>query len=136
MRNAAQLRAAALATGTFENYVGDGASVPWEVALPLSLPVGFTFFTYKTYLDARWPHAFKLHDWAYTPYGALINITREEADSALREDIAVDSPVDAEIVYQAVRIGGGPWFGVSQTGYSGLQSYRPAYNMTFPPEDP
>lgn len=128
-RNAAQLRADALATGTFANYVGDGASVPWEVAVPISLPAAFTMWSYKQYLDARWPHAFKLHDWCYTPYGALINCTRLEADDALFEDINVDSPADAAIVYAAVRAFGGPYFGVSQTGYTGMQSQRPIFNI-------
>lgn len=122
MRNYEELLAAALATGTFADYVGDGFSVPWEVALPLSLPIGFTMLTYKAYLDFRWFPGAQLHDWCYTPYGALIGVTREEADSALFEFINRDSPVDAAIVYAAVRAGGEPFFGVSQTGYHGIQS--------------
>ena len=129
MRNAAELRRDALATGTFEHYQGDGASVPWEVALPISLPVGFTFWTYKQYLDLRWPEAFRLHDWLYTPYSIAINATREEADAALREEIAVDSVADAAIVYAAVRAGGFPFWQVSQTGYGGPQAYRVSLNM-------
>lgn len=123
-RDYAQLVAAATATGTFEHYVGDGASVPWQVALPGSLPAALTLWMYKTYLDANWPAGFKLHDWCYTPYGALIDVTRLEADDALREYIAIDSTVDAAIVYAAVRFGGSPWFGVSQTGYTGTQAQR------------
>jgi hypothetical protein len=128
MRNAAELRRDALATGTFANYVGDGASVPWQEALPHSLPLGFTFLTYKTYLDHRWPEAFRLHDWLYTPWSIQINATRQEADSALYEEIAVDSPTDAWIVYSAVRALGFPWWQRSQTGYSGIGAYR------FPPD--
>lgn len=74
-------------------------------------------WVYKHYLDLRFPFAFKLHDFLYTPYGKLINVTREEADSALRELIEVTSIVDAAIVYNAVRLGGAAFFGVSQTGY-------------------
>lgn len=129
MRNAAELQAAALATGTFANYVGDGASVPWQVFSPVLPPVGYTLWTYKAYLDFRFPDAFKLHDWCYTPYGALINVTREEADLGMRELIAAVSPVDAEIVYRAVFLAADPYFGVSQTGYTGPQSERPVDNM-------
>lgn len=121
-RNAAQLRAAALATGWWDGphlvYVGDGASVPWEVGyyIPWQSLGGF-LYAYKVYLDARWPAAFRLHDWLYTPYGALINVTRDEADNALYEDIAPDSPIDAQTVYTACNLGGGPYFGVSTVGY-------------------
>lgn len=129
MRNAAELIAAATATGTFEHYQGDGASVPWQVALPYSLPLGLTFWAYKAYLDLRWPDAFKLHDWCYTPFGALIAVTRDEADAALFEMIAVNSPTDAWIVWTAVRVGGAQYFGVSQTGYVGPQSQGNVPNM-------
>lgn len=116
MRTADELIALALATGTYAAYVGDGATVPWGEIPP---PAGFIAYTYKLYLDLRWPHAFKLHDWCYTPYGALIQVTREEADDALAEIIARDSIQDAVIVFAAVRLGGGPWFGVSMTGFIG-----------------
>lgn len=116
-----ELVAAATATGTFTDYVGDGASVPWQVAMNINTPIGFTMWTYKAYLDTRWPAGFKLHDWTYTPYGGLINCTREEADLALYEYIARDSPLDAWIVYNAVRVGGAPFFGTSLTGYTGMQ---------------
>jgi hypothetical protein len=136
MRNYDQLRAAALASGTFALYVGDGASVPWQVALPFNVPLGFTMWTYKAYLDLRWPEGFRLHDWAYTPYGQLINITREEADYALYEFIARDSGIDAWIVLTAVRAYGDPWFGHSQTGYHGLQSEASVSNMFLAGRDP
>lgn len=129
MRNAAQLRAAALATGTFANYVGDGASVPWLESGLIALAWPVVLYTYKLYLDSRWLSAFYLHDWCYTPYGALIHCTREEADHALYEEIVGDSPIDAWVVYRAVRIGGGPWFGRSMTGYTGLELYRITPNM-------
>jgi len=118
-----ELVTAALATGTFDHYVGDGASVPWQVAQAGSLPAGMTLWLYKAYLDARWPAGFKLHDWCYTPYGSMIAVTREEADDALREFIGRDSLADSVIVWAAVRAGGGPYFGFSQTGYTGEQSY-------------
>lgn len=137
-RNAAQLRAAADATGWFNGpqlqYVGDGFTVPWEVALPVSLPFGTTMWIYKRYLDFRWPEAARLHDWLYTPYGKLINATREEADDAIREDIAVDSAIDAEIVYRSVRAGGGPYFGTSQTGVAGYPVTPSGPNMALAPE--
>jgi hypothetical protein len=113
-RPAAVLRAEAEATGFWEAYEGDGASVPWQIVPP---PHGLLLWAYKSYLDANWPEAFRLHDWLYTAYGQLINVTRLEADEALREEIAVDSPIDAAIVFAAVRAGGGPYFGVSLTGY-------------------
>lgn len=131
-RNAAQLIADATATGLYAGYVGDGASVPWQVALPLSLPLGATMLLYKFYLDAHWPEAFKLHDWLYTPWGSLISVTREEADDALRELIEVDSPVDAFIVWNAVRAGGFIYFGHSTTGYNGVQAPLPVPNMLSP----
>lgn len=113
-RPASVLRAEAQATGFWDAYQGDGASVPWQVMPP---PANMLLFAYKTYLDSRWPEAFRLHDWLYTPYGALINVTRLEADEALFEEINVDSPFDANIVFQAVRLGGAPYFGTSLTGY-------------------
>jgi hypothetical protein len=129
LRTYDELLAAAIATGTFENYVGDGYSVPWEVALPLSLPAGFTLWSYKAFLDANWPAGAKLHDWLYTPYGTLINATRDESDLALYEYIARYSPFHAAIVYAACHVGGEPYFGVSQTGYNGLQSSAPLRNI-------
>lgn len=129
MRTYDQLVAAALATGTFEHYVGDGASVPWQVFMPINQPIGWTMWAYKAYLDVRWPAAFKLHDWTYTPYGSLIAVDREEADTALYEFIARDSPIDAWVVFQAVRVGGEPFFGKSQTGYTGSQVYGVTPNI-------
>jgi hypothetical protein len=134
-RNAAELVAAAEATGTYAGYVGDGASVPWQVALPHALPLNVTMFVYKAYLDLHWPAAFKLHDWCYTPYGALIGVTRSEADDALFELIAVTSVIDAWIVWTAVRAGGGLYFGHSLTGYVGTQNPMPVPNMLSPPQN-
>lgn len=114
MRTAAQLRAAAQATGFFRHYQGDGASIPWQTGIagiPTILGI------WKAYLDFRWPEQFRLHDWNYTPWGALINVTQLEADNALFEEINRDSPVDALIVYSGVRLGGHEYFGRSQTGY-------------------
>jgi len=126
-----QLVADATASGTFADYQGDGASVPWQVMTVFSQPAGMTMWVYKAYLDARWPAGFKLHDWCYTPYGALIACTREEADLALREYIARDSIIDAEIVFLAVDLGGAPFFGTSQTGYVGLQVQGSVANIGF-----
>lgn len=128
-RNAAQLIAAAMATGTYEHFQGDGASVPWQVALGYNLPLGVTMLMYKAYLDAHWPHAFRLHDWCYTPWGALINCRREEADNALFELIAVDNSLDAWIVWTAVRVGGEQYFGHATAGYTGIQTPLPLDNM-------
>jgi len=115
VRTAAELRDAAMATGLFADYVGDGATVPWQVGTP---PLDYLLFAYKFYLDSRWPASFKLHDWLYTPWGGLIAVGREEADLALFEEIFRDSPVDAGIVFAAVRAFGAPYFGTSQTGYN------------------
>ena len=129
MRNYDELHAAALASGSFAGYQGDGASVPWQVALPFSLPIGYTFWSYKAYLDSRWPEGFRLHDWTYTPYGSAIQVTQEESDLALREYIARDSVPDSLIVYASVATFGSMWFGKSDTGYSGPQSTRPTGNI-------
>lgn len=132
MRTYQELIDDATLTGTFNNYVGDGASVPWQVALPFSVPLGLTLWAYKAYLDASFPLAFKLHDWCYTPYGTLISVTREEADAAMRDIIALTSPADAAVVYAAVRAAGDPYFGVSQTGYNGPQSQGVSANIGLP----
>lgn len=89
------MRAAARGTGFYDGYVGDGATVPWQVGFP---PLGELLWVYKTYLDFRWPEAFRLHDFLYTPWGQLIQVTRLEADNALREEITLGSPVDALVV--------------------------------------
>lgn len=121
MRTFAELTAAAEATGTYAGYAGDGATVPWEIAAVFSALAGAALWQYKGHLDQRYPEAFRLHDWLYTPYGSLISATREESDSALRDQILASgdptSGIDAEIVYLAVRTGGGPWFGQSQVGF-------------------
>jgi hypothetical protein len=139
-RNAAQLRADATATGWFNGpqlqYVGDGYTVPWEVAGPISPPLSFTLWAFKGYLDAIDLEASRLHDWLYTPYGALINATREEADDALREELSQVDPISAEVVYAAVRAGGFPYFGTSQTGYVGLPSEPSTPTPPPPPADP
>lgn len=129
MRTYQELIAAATATGTFTNYSGDGATVPWQTGRNVALSLGFTMLVYKAYLDAHWPDAFKLHDWCYTPYGSLIDCTREEADQALHDMIALTSPVDALVVWTAVRAGGGPYFGHSQTGYFGMQAQGASANI-------
>lgn len=115
MRNAAELRAAARATGTYDDYIGDGASVPWDS--PLFFPYNAALYVFKLYLDEGWPETFRLHDWTYTPLGALINVTREEADHVILEEMSPRDPISARIVYEACRLGGGPNFGVSMTGY-------------------
>ena len=129
MRNAAQLRAAALDTGTFLNYRGDGASVPWLEFGLIARQFAAPLWLYKQYLDLNWPETWKLHDWAYTPYGALINCTREEADGAVYEEVSRTSPIDGWITWSAVRVGGAPWFGHSMTGYSGMQIGAGVDNM-------
>lgn len=122
MRTWQQLTADALATGTFESYMGDGATVPYEMTAAFSALAGLALWQYKQHLDSAYPEAFRLHDWLYTPYGKLIGATREEADAALRDQIlAIGGPsaaVDSRIVYLAVRTGGGPWFSNSQTGFN------------------
>jgi len=117
-----ELTAAALATGTFADYHGDGATVPYEMAAAFSTLAGASLEAYKAHLDASYPAAFRLHDWCYTPYGSLINVTRSEADQALRIQIVeIGGPssfLDAEIVGLAVAVGGEPWFGNSQVGFN------------------
>lgn len=131
-RNAAQLRAAATATGWFDGpylvYQGDGYSVPWQTGTVVSPAFGGLMWVYKAHLDAICPQGARLHDWLYTPYGPnLIGADQEEADLALREDLMEVSPADAEIVYQAVSKFGAPYFGVSPVGYS-----EPALTPTTP----
>jgi len=121
MRTYQQLTADALATGTFADYKGDGATVPYEMTAAFSALAGLALWQYKQHLDASYPQAFKLHDWCYTPYGQLIAVGRDEADAALSDQIlAIGGPsavLDSQIVYLAVQTGGGPWFGNSQTGF-------------------
>lgn len=121
MRTWQQLTAEAEATGTWTNYQGDGATVPWECAGAVSAPLGLSMWAYKAYLDLNYPAAFKLHDWLYTQYGSLIAATRAEADAALRQQIldigGITSTVDAAVVFAAVDQFGGPYFGISPTGF-------------------
>lgn len=131
-RSARELLAAATATGTYAEYVGDGATVPYEVNARWNPDYGFfTQQTFKEHLDENYEEAFRLHDWCYTPYGSLIGVTREEADMALGEMIGdrwagrpperrsptFTSLADSAVVFAAVRVGGGPWFGNSQVGF-------------------
>lgn len=136
-RNAAQLRADAIATGLYDgprrNYVGDGYSIPWEVANYQSVPFGFTMYAYKLYLDARWPEFSRLHDWLYTPYGAIIGATQEEADDALQEELQGVSPPDAIVVGNACRYFGAIYWGKSQVGYHGEQGTRFGNNIGLTP---
>jgi len=121
MRTFQQLIADANATGTFANYQGDGATVPYEITGAFSALAGLALYQYKQHLDSTYPEAFRLHDWCYTPYGQLIGVGRDEADAALRDQIlAIGGPAavaDSQICFLAVQTGGGPWFGNSQTGF-------------------
>jgi hypothetical protein len=122
MRNAQQLRAAAIATGWFDgpnlNYVGDGFTIPWQSGNPVGGALFPNMALWKAYLDTRFLEFSRLHDWLYTPYGPqLINATQEEADQALRAEVSAIDPVSGEIVYQACSLGGAPYFGVSTVGY-------------------
>jgi hypothetical protein len=136
-RTAAELRRDATATGYFNGpklqYVGDGYTIPWQVAITLNPPTGFTLLLYKAYLDTLNLEASRLHDWLYTPYGGLINVTRDEADAALFEELSHSSPVDAVIVYAAVRAGGAPFFGTSQTGFAGIEQDQSVDNIAETP---
>jgi len=122
-RNAAQLRADATATGTFNgpilNYVGDGYSVPYECPYARYITFSGALWSYKLYLDTFYKEYSRLHDWLYTPYGRLIQADQDESDRALREELATQSPVDAEIVYQACATFGYLYFGKSGVGYHG-----------------
>lgn len=122
-RNAAQLRADATATGMFNgptlDYVGDGYSVPYECPFGRYRLTNGVLLSYKLYLDAFFKEYSRLHDWLYTPYGRLIQADQDESDRALREELAQDSPVDAEIVYQACATFGFLFFGTSAVGYLG-----------------
>jgi hypothetical protein len=124
MRTASELRAAALATGTFATYQGDGATVPWSSVPP---PLSFTLLGFKQYLDARFPETFRLHDWLYTPYGQLINAEQEESDQIFLQEISPYDFLAGTLVYSACRFGGGLYFGHSQTGYQGQQPQDPQY---------
>lgn len=124
-RNAAQLRAAATATGLFDGpkreYVGDGYSVPWEVSvgpLPIQWP---NVYAFKLYLDTFYKEYSRLHDWLYTPYGKIINATQQESDDALQEELSHDDPVSAVVVGNACRYFGHLYFARSSVGYFGEQ---------------
>lgn len=119
-RNAEQLRIEAIGTGWFQGphlfYKGDGYSIPhqaWYVP-----PIADTLlYAWKRYLDDNYGEYARLHDWLYTPYGQLINVTREEADAALFEELSRDDPTSAYYVNLAVEQFGGWYFGTSLTGY-------------------
>lgn len=119
MRTAAQLLADARSTGTFDSYEGDGASIPLAT---FDTPAGVPLALYKAYLDMRFSLAFKLHDWCYTPLATRIGVTQAEADRALWEMLAGADPVNAEIVYRAVRVGGVLFFGRGD-----VRARRPRY---------
>ena len=137
-RNWQELIAAAEATGTYNQYQGDGASIPWQIGREYAKWIGHTMLAYKAHLDFEYPDAFKLHDWCYTPYGRLIGVTRSEADVALAEMIQIrrgngppprntqtaESTLDSLVVGLAVRSYGGPWFGSSTTGWDPGQWHR------------
>lgn len=134
-RPAAELRAAAIATGWFDgpdyNYVGDGYTIPWQTGLSIGLVWGGTLLAWKAYLDANYKEPSRLHDWLYTPYGKdLIQATREESDLALKEEMlaAGAGAAQTEVVYQACRIGGGLYFGRSQVGYAPPAPRAPGSN--------
>lgn len=122
MRTWQELTDAALETGTFADYQGDGFTVPWQVFSSTNPPIGFTLWMYKNHLDGSYFAASKLHDWCYTPYGSLISVTRPEADLAIRDQIraigGTFADIDAGIVYLAVDLGGAQYFGTSQTGFN------------------
>lgn len=121
-RNAAELRAAATATGWFDGphrfYVGDGHSIPWQTGGTAPYRKYSILALWKQYLDDRGGEFARLHDWLYTPYGPnLIGATQEEADLALREEWSHVDPISGEVVYQACSTFGAPYFGVSPVGY-------------------
>lgn len=123
-RTAAELRAAAVATGYFNgptlSYVGDGYTIPYQTATAAGLvSAGLVMAAFKLYLDTFHMEYSRLHDWLYTPYGSLIGASQSEADEALRDELAVVDPVSAQIVYQACAAFGHLYFGVSQVGYVG-----------------
>jgi hypothetical protein len=138
-RNAAELRAAATATGWFNGpnlqYIGDGYSVPWQTGYIIGPGFAGSMWIYKAYLDANYLEYSRLHDWLYTPYGPeLIQCTQDEADRALREELATESTVDANIVYTACSTFGAPYFGVSTVGY--VQPSLPPGGDNMPPTAP
>lgn len=126
MRTPAQVRAAAVATGTFSgpflHYQGDGYSVPWQVATEVGLlGVGLTMGAFKLYLDTSHPEYARLHDWCYTPYATLANppITRAEADLTLGAELGAADPVSGAVVYASVAAFGGLYFGHNKIGWAG-----------------
>jgi hypothetical protein len=106
MRTCAEIRAIVEESPYWEGYTGDGASIPWQYLPP---PYNLYLLAYKGYLDTRWPEAFRLHDFLYSLASEGLGVERKEADDCLFIDMA-DSPLDSQIVYQAVRIWGGPYF--------------------------
>jgi len=121
MRTWQQLIEAAESTGTWDTYVGDGASIPWETCGVVAPPFALTMLGYKQWLDARYPQAFRLHDWLYTPYGNLIAATQAEADSAMAAQIlAIGGPtavIDSAVVFTACDLLGSYFFGVSTVDF-------------------
>lgn len=132
-RNAAQLRADATATGYFNGpklaYVGDGYSIPYEAWYVPSTGFRGQLYVFKQYLDTFHLEYSRLHDWLYTPYGALISATQEEADLALGEELSAVDPVSGPVVYRACAAFGHLYFGVSMVGYQGTPPDQSGGNM-------
>lgn len=103
----AEVRRLAEADPQYAGFVGDGASVPWEVFPP---PYSCVLWAYKAHLDNLCPECFKLHDFLYSPLATYLPVTKEDADLTLLAELLPLSSIDANVVYSAVRIGGAHYY--------------------------
>eukprot|EP00913_Durusdinium_trenchii_P013335 g12516.t1 len=119
------------------SFQDNGASVPYRElgeTLLKYLPPKYKYLApvaqalgkwYKQYLDKSYPNALRMHDYLYSRtyqsnmqalgVPASQRLTRADADALLKHDIASSGGrtdnVHATIVYTAVRIGGGNYYG-------------------------
>jgi hypothetical protein len=90
------------------DFVGDGASIPWEW---IPLPWSMILYAWKQRLDAAAPQAFRLHDFCYDLRSDGLGISRDDADLCLYADLLnAVTAVEAAVVYAAVARFGGRYF--------------------------
>lgn len=92
-------------------FLGDGASVPIvESYAVLGLLGVASAYALKVNLDARYPDAWRLHDYLYSDAGvaAYPQFTREDVDRVMRAHLLESgmSTLLADLLYEAVRFGG------------------------------
>lgn len=99
MKTCDEIRAIVETSPYWADFVGDGASIPWEWFPP---PISLALAEYKASLDAACPEAFRLHDFLYDLRSEGLGITRQEADFCLLEDLDACGVPTAGLVFYVV----------------------------------